>query len=828
MLGTGNELLMLVGVIWALVFEFMALRQKKVMQLLIFSTIAAVGYIIAGLAATTSVGAVGGVAEIFNFVVMRALVFLAAAYLISEAQASDIDDLKGVGKKLPVATTLLAFGVLALMSLSPFKASISKLLIFYSAVESGSWLVLALGFLALLFQACYFLRLIQKLIFAPYEGTAEIKEKASVLLILAGLVAAGAAWMGISGHHVIEVAKEYAMGLRGGEIILPQLESHQWPELVMIPYLGAFVAFLLGLVMPALRNLAVFLITLVPVLYLSFDPAWGIAELGPLQWFFAFFMSMMTFLIATYSIGFMGREKSQGRFYFWLVFLSASLVGLGISKSLGDFYVFWEMMTISSYFLALQRETKEARQAALTYFLAAASAGYLLLTGILAIGVSKVTGALTVEVAHSMFEFANLDVTALPLPVTVVAILFFIGLGVKAEVFPLYGWVPKLYQEAPAPVSALFASALSKAAVIGLLVAFFVILGTSGEMPGLRMWFAWLGALTMILGVAGAMLQSDMQKLLAYHSISQMGYVITGIALGSALGVAGGVFHAINHMLFKGLLFLCAGAVLMQTGCKDLDKLGGLARKMPVTTFAVVIAAFAISGVPPFNGFASKWMIYQAGIAEGTASGAMIGAIAMIASTGTLASFIKFIHTAFYGQLPEKFANAKEVPFIMQLPMLILAGLCTLFGVMPGIPLGLIQAIEGQIGLPALAPESGNLLGLVTTYNAGWMAFVILVFGVGLFLLFGIFSGGKQRDAREVPIYAGGKEAEPNNFKAGDIQIGAIHFFPAIHFLLEEFFHAWSFLGKIFAPIGKIFDAEEDETVERREHNVDRSVGETA
>jgi len=826
-LGTGNEMLMLVGVIWALVFEFMALRQKKVMQLLVFSTIAAVGYIIAGLSAATSVGAVGGVAEAINFVVMRALVFLAAAYMISAAQASEIDDLKGVGKVLPVTTTLLAFGILAIMGLSPFKGSISKLLIFYSAVETSSWLVLGIAFLALLLQACYFLRLIQKLIFAPYEGKVEIKETASPLLLLAGLVAAGLAWMGLSGHHIIDIAKEYAVGLRGGEIVLPHLES-EWADLVLIPYLGAFAAFLLGLLMPALRNLAVFIVTLVPVLYLSFDPAWGIAQLGPLQWFFAFFMSMMTFLIATYSIGFMAKEKSQGRFYFWLLYLAASLVGLGISKSLGDFYVFWEMMTISSYFLALQRETKEARQAALTYFLVAVSAGYLLLTGILAVGVAKVTDVLTVEIAHGMFEFVNLDVTALPLSVTTIAVLFFIGLGVKAEVFPLYGWVPKLYQESFAPVSALFASALSKAAVIGLLVVLFTILGASSEMPGIRMGFAWLGALTMILGVAGAMLQSDMQKLLAYHSISQMGYVITGIALGSALGVAGGVFHAINHMLFKGLLFLCAGAVFMQTGCKDLDKLGGLARKMPVTTFAVVIAAFAISGVPPFNGFASKWMIYQAGIADGTASGVIIGAIAMIASTGTLASFIKFIHTAFYGQQPEQFADAKEVPFIMQLPMLILAGLCTLFGVLPGIPLGLIQAIEMQIGLPALVPATGTLVDLVATYNAGWIAFVILVFGVGLFLLYGIFSGGKQSEGRVVPIYAGGKEAEPNNFKAADIQIGAIHFFPAIHFLLEEFFHAWSFLGSIFAPVGKIFDAGEDQEVERREHNVDRSVGETA
>jgi len=808
-LGTSNELFMLVGVIWALVFEFMALRQKKLMQLLVFSTVAAVGYIIAGLAATTAIGVVGGWAEIFNFVAMRALAFLAATYLITQAKTSDIRDLKGIGKVLPVGATFLSFAMIAIMGLSPFKGSLSKILIFYSAVESGAWLVLAVGFLALLCQACYSLRLVQKIIFAPYEGEEKIKEQTSFLLILAGLAALAVAYLGLSGEHVLEFAK----GQVAGEVVLPHLES-EWSSLVMIPYIGAFIAFVLGLVLPGLRNLAVFLITLAPVLYLAFDPAWGITSLGAMQWFFAFFMSLMVFLIATYSIGFMGKEKSQNRFYFWLLYLTASLVGLGISKALGDFYTFWEMMTISSYFLALQRETEEARKAALTYFLAAASAGYLLLTGILTVGL-----------AQGSFEVAALNAAHLQLPTAVVIICLFIGLGVKAEVFPLYGWVPKLYQESFAPVSALFASALSKAAVIGLLGVLFIIFGADAQMPGLRMFFAWLGALTMILGVAGAMLQSDMQKLLAYHSISQMGYVITGIALGSALGVAGGIFHAINHMLFKGLLFLCAGAVFLQTGSKSLDKLGGLARKMPVTTFAVVIAAFAISGIPPFNGFASKWMIYQAGIADGTPSGAIIATIAMIASTGTLASFIKFIHAAFYGQLPEKYADTKEVPFIMQLPMLILAGLCTLFGVLPQIPLVLIKAIENQIGMQAV--DTHSLISLVTTYNAGWLAFVILVFGIGLFLLLGILSGGRQKVNREAPIYAGGKELEPNNFTSADIQIGAFHFFPTIHYLLEQFFHSWSFLGAIFAPLGKIFDAEEDEKLERREHNVNAGVRET-
>ena len=798
-MGTGNEFLMLFGVIWALCFEFMALKQKQIMRLFGFSTIAAIGYIVAGISAPSAAGAVGGVAEIINFVVMRILIFSAILALVSAVKTPDIDKMKGVGKVMPITTTLLAFGIIASMGLSPFKASLSKILIFFSVVESGTsicWLTVGIMILALVCQACYFLRLVQKLIFAPYNGE-EIKENlAAPMLMLAVIFAAGTAYIGYAGEEILHFAVGQVQGLRGGEVVLPHLES-EWPLLVTIPYYGAFAAFLLGRILPGLRNIAVFLLTLAPVVMLLSGQA---GALGPINWFFAFFMALMMCLIGLYSIGFMAKEKAQGRFHFWFLYLTAALMGLGVSKSLGDFYAFWEMMTISSYFLALQRETVEARKAALTYFMAAASAGYLFLVAIFS------------ATANNGFEFAALAGAPAQLSAGVLAVLFLIGLGIKAEMFPLYGWVPKLYQESFAPVSAVFASVLSKTGIIGLLGVMFIALGGVKGSPEIMLGFAWVGAITMVLGAIAMLLQSDMQRLLAYCSITQMGYVMIGISLGSALGVSGGLFHALNHMLCKGLLFLCVGAVFLQTGTKDLNKLGGLARKMPITAFAVLIGAFGIAGIPPLNGFVSKWMIYQACIENGTSAGLIFGVLTLVASTGTLAAFIKLVHSAFFGLAPEECADVKEVPFIMQLSMLVLSVLCILFGFFPQMALGLISAMQIQLGVEPLNMFNYPVVGSLVV--------AMIIFAVGLALLLGMFASGKQKPERAVPVYAGGKELEPNNFTSGDIQIGANNFYPSVELLIEQFFKICAPIKNAFLCVGKVLNAGEEETVERRENNV--------
>jgi len=193
-----------------------------------------------------------------------------------------------------------------------------------------------------------------------------------------------------------------------------------------------------------------------------------------------------------------------------------------------------------------------------------------------------------------------------------------------------------------------------------------------------------MGCITMFICVTMAFNQHNFKRLLAFHSISQVGYVITAVGLGTPVGLAAGLFHAINHTLFKGLLFLVAGAVQHETGTLDLDKLGGLAKKMPKTTVLFLVGAASISGIPPFNGFASKWMIYQAifnkAIATDNFFFIIVCVVALITSVLTLASFVKVAQSVFFGQMPKRCRKAHETHIGMRIPMIVLAVLCIVLG----------------------------------------------------------------------------------------------------------------------------------------------------
>jgi multicomponent Na+:H+ antiporter subunit D len=181
----------------------------------------------------------------------------------------------------------------------------------------------------------------------------------------------------------------------------------------------------------------------------------------------------------------------------------------------------------------------------------------------------------------------------------------------------------------------------------------------------------------MLIGVLLALAQTDIKRLLAYHSISQMGYILLGIGLGTELGLAGGLYHLVNHAMFKGLLFLCMGAVIYSTGTRKLDNLGGLWKRMPITTFTCIVAALAISGIPPFNGFASKTVLAKAAVNYSF----VLKFVMMVTAALTFASFLKLIGYTFFGEPKRSLITVKEVPLLMQLPMIVLAILCVLLGI---------------------------------------------------------------------------------------------------------------------------------------------------
>jgi multicomponent Na+:H+ antiporter subunit D len=255
------------------------------------------------------------------------------------------------------------------------------------------------------------------------------------------------------------------------------------------------------------------------------------------------------------------------------------------------------------------------------------------------------------------------------------AALFMAGFSIKAGFVPFHAWLPDAHPSAPAPMSAMLSGVVIK--TIGIYALLRVIFSIIGFNAAFSEIFIWMGILSMAIGVLLAIGQWDFKRLLAYHSVSQVGYVIFGIGLGTPLGIIGGLFHLFNHSLFKSLLFLNAGSIEYSTGYRQLDKLDGLDEAMPVTSRTSLVASLSIAGIPPFCGFWSKLIIIIAAIQAHRYAGAVT---CILVSVVTLASFLKVQKYAFIRKLKGAAQGAKEAPLFMKLSMLLLAFLCIMAG----------------------------------------------------------------------------------------------------------------------------------------------------
>ncbi len=414
----------------------------------------------------------------------------------------------------------------------------------------------------------------------------------------------------------------------------------------------------------------------------NWEPVEGYAigigyEIDALNMFFALLVATTILLAAIYSIKYMARDHHLGHYYTLFLMLSGSVLGLVLTGDIFNMFVMIEIMTFASVALTAFRNNKfGALEASFKYLIIGSIGSSMTLAGI----------ALLYAQCHTL-NMAQISaaLTNSLTPTTILAFaLMFAGFGVKSYIVPFHAPAAEAYMTAPTSISMVFSGMVNKAGVYGMIRLVYVIFRAM-ELEPLQLILATFGTVTMFVGVTMALAQHDFKRLLAFHSISQIGYVITAIGLGTVLGLEAGLFHAMNHTLFKGLLFLTAGAVLYAAGTTDLDKLGGLSKKMPKTTICFLIGAFSISGLPPFNGFASKWMIYQATYEKAAQSGnfayAFVTIVALVVSVMTLASFIKVTQAVFFGQLPKNLEKVEEVPLAMRVPMWIMSALCVLTGV---------------------------------------------------------------------------------------------------------------------------------------------------
>lgn len=377
----------------------------------------------------------------------------------------------------------------------------------------------------------------------------------------------------------------------------------------------------------------------------------------------------ITFLIILFSIKFLEDHPRKNTFYALLFISEAMAMGAALANNLVVMLFFWESILIT-LFLMINLGNENAYRTGLKAFIIVGLSDLCLMLGIAIVGVQA--GTLVMSYIHLSTTGIN----------GVAFVLMFIGAMAKAGAMPFHTWIPDAATDAPLPFMALMPGALEK--LLGIYLVARVSLDFFSLTSGMKIVMMTIGAISIVFAVMMALIQKDFKRLLSYHAVSQVGYMLLGIGTGTAIGAVGGIYHMINNVIYKSGLFLTAGAIEKQTGTTDLKHLGGLRKRMPLTFCFFTIAACSIAGVPPFNGFISKELIMEGALESGYN---IFFAAAVIGAVFTAASFLKLGHAVFFGKIPSELKKVNDAHWSMLVPMGILALSCVLFGVWYEFPL---------------------------------------------------------------------------------------------------------------------------------------------
>lgn len=404
---------------------------------------------------------------------------------------------------------------------------------------------------------------------------------------------------------------------------------------------------------------------------------------------FGAFMLVIVSLIALtsllFSFRYIAHLGSDWKYYALFMILVSGMNGVLITGDLFNLFVFTEIALFAAFALVAYGGRAHEFEASFKYAVMASVSSSLILMAIAV--VYSATSTLTM--AHISVAMAGIR----PGLKIWIGALFLAGYGLKAAIMPFHAWLPDAHSSAPAPVSAMLSGVLIKTLGVYVLIRiFYNILGAPGVFITA---FLVMGAASIILGVLLALGQSDFKRLLAYSSISQVGYILLGMGLNTTLGMVGAVFHIINHALFKSLLFYNAGSLEMGLGTRDLRKMGNITKLMPITAHSSMVASLAISGIPPFNGFFSKLIIIIAAV---QAHQSVYALLAIVGSLLTLTTFMKVQRYGIRGESPAKVLQAKP-GWGMNAAMIILAALCLFSSllVIPGIKESVLDPVVAAI-----------------------------------------------------------------------------------------------------------------------------------
>ena len=394
----------------------------------------------------------------------------------------------------------------------------------------------------------------------------------------------------------------------------------------------------------------------------------------------ALLASFVWMLVTIYSLSYMKDKQYQNRYYSALVLTLSGCIGIFVSGDLFSLFIFYELMSLVSYILIVHSETSEALKAGFKYLIVTIAGGLFLFFGIII--TFEVGGSISLHTTGIITEVTNLTFLGY--------IAFLIGFGMKAGMVPLHVWLPDAHPVAPSPASALLSGIMIKTGAYGLLrIVFHVYDYNMIVEANWHLILAVLSVITIFLGSAVAISQDDLKRRLAYSSVGQMGYILLGISIMTEIAMVGDIFHIYSHAFMKSTLFLAAGVIITKTGKKKIEDLKGIGFELPLTMIAFTIAALAMIGIPPLNGFLSKWSLSLGAL---DANQPIYVVVLLISSLMNAIYYLPIINLAFFGKSPDEGIEASkeqvrlgkfEAPLNMVVPVFILGLSCLILGLLP-------------------------------------------------------------------------------------------------------------------------------------------------
>jgi formate hydrogenlyase subunit 3/multisubunit Na+/H+ antiporter MnhD subunit len=721
-----SYLLIGIGLITLFYGEIKTLFEKDIKRLFAYSTIGQIGEIITVLGLMSTAALSSALYHIINHAVVKDLLFLSAGLLILSGGSRSLEDLKGIGKKLPVLAFPLGVGIFAISAFPPFGNFNSKFLMIYSATNANNYIAAfgliigaVIGFIGML-------RVFKFIFLYDASEKREFKKVSGLKLIVVYTLAFISFLLGIFPNTVLNFINQAIDVTLHTNVVQPSFVLHV-PVSATIMIIGAVVVFFFGKTSKNAGTLAATFSFLGLLEIFTHKFSFGT--------FFAGLVLFMAILNFVYAIQYMDHSHKHNRFFANFMIMIVGILGVAMADNIYTMFFFWEIMGGWALYIALVHEEDSYSIREASKYLIYNFAG----AGLIMIGLS-----LILKYGNNCLVFKTIPLTH---EVIFAIILLTIGFLAKAAQLPIridYQMHPK---PAPTPISGYISSTMLKTGPFMLVkMMYFVIAGAVAVRLATIDYIghiaAVIGVVTILMGAAFGLLTNSMKRLLIFLTVAEIGYIIAGVSLLTNDGLAGGLLHLINHMFFKDLLFLSAGAIFYKTGIDDLDEIGGLARKMPITFLTFLVAVFSTAGVPLYSGFVSKWMIYHALLQKGYV---FLAIMTLLGSIMILLVFVKFLHSAYFGKVEKRFMNVSRVDLYMAIPMGILAVLNILLGLFPSIMLKPINMVLEGFGFQGITYTVASVsIGHDTLNMADLAVYLIIAIIIGGLLI--MYFGRKERN----------------------------------------------------------------------------------